>query len=578
MNRLLVLLVWAGIATNCLAGNRTDAEMQTIAARQLGHSIAAKGINTKPAPMSLNCIMTRPAFNVYTPEGNAGFVIVSRDDRVTEILAYGESELDAENIPTDMKWWMDMVERNLNSSIPVTRRALAYASRPVANFVSTNWDQKAPYNQKTPSIKGTHAPVGCVATAMAQAMNVFKYPKSAQFEEEYYVSDPNATVHKAKVNSTYSWDYNDTYAPSAIIQGKKIAQLMVDCGYSVGMMYASNESGAFSFMAGRALVNYFQYPEQCVKYLDREYCKDDDWYEIIYSELQAKSPVIYGGNDEKFGGHAFVLSGIDENGLVYVNWGWSGSGNGFYAIDLMDVSGYSFKDSQSIVYGIRTVPLPTDHVKGFIIGYEGDPYTFRWGLEKGDDGEEHITLYADLPYGFINMNASDFKGVFGLFAQDLTDGSEWVIAPELQDRDTIPSGYGYAGTSEQYKEFYFYYTVDGEQGLKPGHTYRMSFGLKDDREGTWRSILCNGGEVAYDITYTGDVNTCTVDSVRKEPIHTGIARLAATAMSKEEITRVYDTQGRLIFTAPTQQFRWDDVKAKGIVIVRQGEKVWKVMR
>ena len=582
MKKTFTFIICAIVSLCAPAQERSEAEMQAIAAQQLNYSAQVKAQYVKPQQSKLLCAISRKAFNVYTSTGDPGFVFVARNKNVPAVIGYGDTSFDADNIPTDLLWWMESVERNLSTSNPKMGRMLSATYVPVTNFLSSQWSQDAPYNQRTPTIGGKHAPVGCVATAMAQAMNVAKYPPSAEFQETYYVTEGTKTQHTAKVNSTYTWDYKDTYSASSLIQGKKIAQLMVDCGYATSMQYAAGGSGTYNFLAGRALVAYFQYPEECIKTMERSTFNEEEWYKVIYAELMHRSPVIMGGQDRKYGGHAFVLSGIDNAGLVYVNWGWGGAGNGFYSIDLMDSPQGSFSEGQDIVYGIRTTPLPSDHIEGRISCYSGNQYTFRWGTEKNND-QEHVTLYCDLPYGFINMNASDFKGVFGLFAEDLTDGTSWVIAEDLQDRDTIPSCYGYGGDDD--KDFYFYYFVDGEKGLKPGHTYRMSFGVKDDRDTRWRSILCDGGELAYDITYTGNPETCTVDPEPKPVIlPTGIRDMGSAFTPEggythsDNLTRVYDTSGRLVYTAPTSQFNLWDVPAHGILVVKQGGQSHKVVR
>jgi hypothetical protein len=163
----------------------------------------------------------------------------------------------------------------------------------------------------------------------------------------------------------------------------------------------------------------------------------------------------------------------------------------------------------------------------------------------------------------------------------LTDGTDWEIAPDLQDRDTIPAGYGYASSSDDYKDFAFYYYIDGDKGLKPGHKYHLSFGTKDDREGSWHSILCIGGELGYELTYTGDIATSTIVPEKKPaPVLTAIHDIKTSNVTPADdgITRVFDTAGRLIYTAPTQKFNLWDVNAHGILVIKQGNQVRKVVR
>ena len=148
----------------------------------------------------------------------------------------------------------------------------------------------------------------------------------------------------------------------------------------------------------------------------------------------------------------------------------------------------------------------------------------------------------------------------------------------MQDRDTIPAGYAYGGSSEQYKDFAYYYFIDGEHGLKPGHTYHLSFGTKNDLEGTWHSIIADGGEVGYEVYYSGDPATSTIkEDNLGAPVMTAIHAPAA-ASATDGLTRVYDTVGRLVYSAPTQQFNLWDVPARGILVIKQGGQSRKVVR
>ena len=80
----------------------------------------------------------------------------------------------------------------------------------------------------------------------------------------------------------------------------------------------------------------------------------------IYSELSAGRPILYTGVDPGAGGHAFVFDGIDADGKIHVNWGWDGTGNGFY--DIADLNPTDergkpgndhFNKQQSMLYGLR---------------------------------------------------------------------------------------------------------------------------------------------------------------------------------------------------------------------------------
>lgn len=588
MKKALLSVALLAMAIIANAAERSVATMRAIAAAKLSASTQVKGLNGGAAPkLTLECISNEKAYCVFTPQDGDGFVIVAKSDLADPIIGYSEEHFDANDMPDGLKWYLEEMSRELEAAENVhanrAPRRTAATYTPVENFVTTQWSQDYPFDRKTPK----NYPSGCVATAIAQCMNYSQWPASASFTGEYYVTTKTGrkenTERKSEtVSTTYTWPYKDTYKNIGR-WGDNIDELLRDCGYATYMSYTQSGSGTASYLAGIALTSVFSYPEESVKYMDYDYLRDPDrWAQIIYDELAQRCPVYYAASDSTMGGHAFLFSGVDADGLVYVNWGWRGKADGYFAITNLNPTSdhaYRFTYSFDIIYGIRPEPLPTDHAEPRIFGYTGIPFTFSFEKATDDDEVEHNTLYCNLPYGFVNYSPTEFCGVFGLFGRDLTDGTDWVIAPDLQDRDTIPPGYGYASTSEQYKDFAFYYYIDGENGLKPGHKYHLSFGTKDDREGSWHSILCHGGELGYELTYTGDIATSTIVEVKKPvPVLTGIQAVHHNTTTDDGITRVYDTAGRLIYTSPTPRFNLWDVQAHGVLVIKQGDNVKKVVR
>ena len=64
-----------------------------------------------------------------------------------------------------------------------------------------------------------------------------------------------------------------------------------------------------------------------------------------------------------------------------------------------------------------------------------------------------------------------------------------------------------------------------------------------------------------------------------KPLYDGVAAPRTSSLSATDgMTRVYDTAGRLIHTAPTTQFNLWDVPARGILVVEQGGQSRKVVR
>jgi len=66
---------------------------------------------------------------------------------------------------------------------------------------------------------------------------------------------------------------------------------------------------------------------------------------MIISGLNEKKPFYYSGFNSANEGHAFVLDGYQQSGsenLFHFNFGWSGSGNGYYT--LADVGGFHYSE------------------------------------------------------------------------------------------------------------------------------------------------------------------------------------------------------------------------------------------
>ena len=98
------------------------------------------------------------AFYIFNATNNGGYVIVSGDDRTTDILAYSKhGTLDVDKIPENMKWWLDGYARQIealdNGAEPVVRRAQTYPAA-IAPLITSQWSQHEPYNYMCPDGKG----------------------------------------------------------------------------------------------------------------------------------------------------------------------------------------------------------------------------------------------------------------------------------------------------------------------------------------------------------------------------------------------------------------------------------------
>ena len=313
------------------------------------------------------------AFNM---EGG-GYVIASADSRTLPVLGYSTTgTIDWDQMPENMRSWLKQYDEtiatlghrmdfkdgemcNANGE-KVNRRSNRSAVEPL---IKTHWNQDAPYWDQVPKYKGPEQNLrnkpcyaGCVATAMAQVMNYWQWPNAVPDGLPAYDcvcssrSYIDYTWHlDALPPTTFRWDlmlndyrvWNEETQQYDQLgtdeQRKAVATLMRYCGQSVEMMYGPAElggSGANRSFVATALAKYFDY--NTPHFISRfNFPSIDEWEEIIYGELAAGRPMVYCGSSDS-GGHAFVCDGYDGNGLFHINWGWSGLGDGYFALAVLN--------------------------------------------------------------------------------------------------------------------------------------------------------------------------------------------------------------------------------------------------
>lgn len=337
--------------------------------------IATRGVQTEQA-----------AYYVFTGEDDKGFIIIAGDDCAYPVLAYSESgSIDMNNLPSNVRSWLGKYESQLHAAMtdsleataPIAaewakmRQAAAVGSRmpqatmAVEPLITTKWSQDEPYNKYCPydSKTKTNSAVGCVATAMAQVMNYWKWPKVGQGSHSYTPENSYLGVQEAKFGEThYDWDnmlqyYNYYYenntakwAPTATTaQENAVALLMYHCGVAVEMGYSGEESGAYTYSyngyleycAETAFSKFFRYKTSVKGYQKdngyRNYYSDSEWQNIVKKELMEGRPVMYAGSGD-YGGHSFVCDGYNSQNYFHFNFGWAGLADGYFKLNAIDPS------------------------------------------------------------------------------------------------------------------------------------------------------------------------------------------------------------------------------------------------
>lgn len=290
-----------------------------------------------------------PAYHVFNDSDRSGFVIVSGQEGVTPILGYAEEgQVVAGQLPEQLvellrRYELRIKELRRSTTAPLGQSQSILKHRPkvlIGPLLSCEWNQNSPYNNLAPIKRGEQrAPIGCVATAMAQVMYFHKWPTKG-IGEHTYTSKHYGELSVDFEKSTYDWSSMiDRYRRSSSATplwnakaGEAVARLMYDAAVSVNMQFTPNESGAFTFDAAKALDKNFDYD---VRYLSRELVNNEHFVSAVKEELASGNPILMTGASDA-GGHAWVLDGYDENGFIHVNWGWGGMSNGYFELDFMD--------------------------------------------------------------------------------------------------------------------------------------------------------------------------------------------------------------------------------------------------
>lgn len=330
-------------------------------------ALARVGAQTRSAEPQLVYTSSQKLGNTYYAfnQQNGGYLILSADDCMPAVLGYSDNgSFDYNNLPSNMKWFLGRLDAAVASRMTqgatraATRTLEAEAISPLLGGIK--YDQGTPYNDMSPVYNEQHVPTGCVATAMAQVMRYHKWPITGQgsntyktkievttgvySDEEYTYSLDFSTITFDWENMLESYSYDEETGEGNYTQeqGEAVATLLYSCGVAANMVWGTDDAGgsaATSTDAAQGMVNYFNYDSEMTvitKDADEEGqtgYTDEEWDQTIYDQLQNYGPVIFGGvGAEGSGGHEFVCDGFDGEGKFHINWGWSGSSDGYFVL------------------------------------------------------------------------------------------------------------------------------------------------------------------------------------------------------------------------------------------------------
>ena len=335
------------------ATTQTDRHRVKAAALNFDEMRLIKSADWVRTPKVREAAKKNEAFYIYTSskEQNNGFVIVSACESSTPIIGYSATgSLEDSDIPANMRYWLEsFVSIQDGPSENAVRRLRSAAPRKldakseVAPFVKVHWSQEKPYYNSCPLVNGERAVTGCVATAMAQAMSVYKYPSKGTGSKSYKTSTHQISVSANLANISFDWNkmresYRSTYSAE---EAKAVADLMYACGVSVEMDYTPTGSGAYAESILRALKENFGYDSD-MAFVYRDQMSEDEWQQLMLDELQAGRPVLYGGSTNNREGHQFLFDGYritDNTPYYHINWGWAGFYDTYFLMSNLDPEG-----------------------------------------------------------------------------------------------------------------------------------------------------------------------------------------------------------------------------------------------
>jgi hypothetical protein len=313
-------------------------------------------------------------YYVFDLNNGNGFVIVTAEDASKPIIGYSTTQrFEIPSSNSNIGNWLNKrgeeisylrnnhieansaISKSWNNyinNIPAQNVNRSSANTHVAPLVTTLWNQSPYYNDLCPGGSVT----GCVATTMAQIMKYWNYPKTGNGNSTYN-EDDYGTLSANYANAVYVYSLmpNVCTSPNA-----EIAELMYHCGVSVNMDYSPAGSGAWvinadsPISAENSFINYFGYDPTEIKGVYRSDYSTANWHALLKGDLDIGRPIQYVGFGNS-GGHTWVCDGYDVNNFYHMNWGWGGSGDGFFDIDVLNPSGMDFSQGQQALAGL--IPL-----------------------------------------------------------------------------------------------------------------------------------------------------------------------------------------------------------------------------
>lgn len=297
-----------------------------------------------------------PRMTVMAPLNQIGYVALSNSEEPFVIAYSKESCWDEQQFPPELLKWFDNYTPQSKARKPKAKNTtIWHSATSVAPLISSKWHQSSPYNDYAPYIPDGNikTAAGCVAIAAAQITYYWRRDNpdfTLRDTPVYPYGKAPVTFSILKGTSNDWWMMKDEYTDEDSSESRDaVARLCYVLGTTSYLNYGTSTGGHITD-AKNAL--FLQYDILSDDHLMRSETTQDDWEQLLYEEVSKGRPVMCSGQGN--GGHAFILDGYDcERHLFHFNFGWGGSGDGYYPVDDSNNAMGGYAKDQGIVYNIH---------------------------------------------------------------------------------------------------------------------------------------------------------------------------------------------------------------------------------
>ncbi len=269
------------------------------------------------------------------------FVVISKDEKVPAVIGYGASPTSsAAALPEALKALLNQTTLSRNIATYPPKGADWKVTSPLLKSHHGFW---SPYNDLCPyytdaegNTSSARCVAGCVAIAMEQILAYYKRTYTLQQTLEGWTTDHYKIDHIPKGTQVDASKICEVYNTGSETkeQEQAVAQLMYYLGVAAHMNWGLSASGTSTTKLFANLPSAFGL--KYAKYLDSYCYTPADFWNILANEIMAQRPVYLSASSKTLEGHAFVLDGIDADGLFHVNWGYDAY-DGYFRLDVLQL-------------------------------------------------------------------------------------------------------------------------------------------------------------------------------------------------------------------------------------------------